>query len=399
MTNQLEIALDYKKQLNKVISDEKHVFGQALFSLMEGAILWFKGEYDASLELFNKALPIFIEHDLNVLITGVYNAYAMIFHNRGDFNQAISFGKKAIQLMKEKGFYWPYPWNGMIETLLVKGDYQLALKYSKQILSICEENHNQTGVLHRLRIIATIYYHKGDFENAFNWVKQSLLKSEAIKDLRGQAWSLNLIGATFYQIGNPNRAIDYFQQALKLTKEFHDDFGGYGYSTRYIQANLAKALSSKGDFDQALELMQNALISAKEQESSWFDDDTYLMIGEILFKKGEYQLARKQLQNSLALCEKYGTPLSSSIVRYYLILTNCELDSIAEANEYLQQLEIIGKDTANQRIYQQIQIAKGFILKKSPRAFMKAKAQEIFPQITEKKAFPLIQPCLQCSIY
>jgi tetratricopeptide (TPR) repeat protein len=386
LTNQVEIALEYKKQLKDITSDREHVFGQAFVSLLEGAILWIKGEYEKSFELFKKALPIFIEQDLHVLIVGVYNAYAMIFHNRSDFDQTILYAEKAIQLMKKKGFYWPYPWNGMIDTLVVKGDYQSALRYSKQILAICEENRNQTGVLHRLRNIATIYYHKGDFEDALNWVQQSLVKSEAFKDIRGQAWGLNLIGAASYQTGNPNQAIDYFQQALTFTKEFRDEFGGYGTTSRYIQANLAKALSLKGDFDQALELMQTAMTLAKEQESSWFENDTYLMIGEILFKKGEYQLARIQLQNSLAICEKYGNPLFSAFTLYYLILTNCEQDSIAEASEYLQRLERIGEDTASQRIYQLIQIAKGFILKKSPRAVMKAKAQEIFQQITEEES-------------
>jgi tetratricopeptide (TPR) repeat protein len=389
MTNQIEVSLEYLEQLKEIASDGKHVFGQAFTSLLEGGLLWFKGEYEESLELFNKALPIFIKHDLHVLIVGVYNAFAMIFHNKSDFDKAISYAEKAIQLMKKKGFYWPYPWNGMIETLLVKGDYQSALWYTKQILAICEENHNQTAVVHRLRYIAAIYYHKGDFGDALNWCQQSLVKSEALKDIRGQAWGFNVMGAISYQTGNLNQAINYYQQALIFTKEFRDEFGGYGQTASFIQANLSKMYSLKGDFDQALELMQTALTLAKKHESSWFENDTYLIIGEILFKKGEYQLARIQLQNSLALCERYGNLLSSANTLYYLILTSSELDSIAEAREYLQRLEQTGKDTANRRVNLQVQIARGVILKKSPRAVMKAKAQEIFQQITEEESISL----------
>ena len=319
----------------------------------------------------------------------IYNALAMIFQNKSDFNKAISYAEKAIQLMEKKGFHWPYPWGVMIDTHLVKGDYQSALRYAKQILAICEENDNQTEVVQRLQQIASIYYYKGDFPDALNWIQQSFVQSEALKDVQGQAEGLNLMGCISYQTGHLDQAINYYQQALKFTKEFEVEFGGYGRASNTIHANLASMYSLKGNFDQALELMQTALRWAKKHESSWFDNATYLIIGEILFQKGDYQQARIQLQNSLSICEKYGNPLFSASTLYYLVLTNSELDAITEAREYLHQLEQTGKDTANRRVNLQVQIARGIIFKKSPRAVMKAKAQEIFKQIAEEESISL----------
>ena len=389
MNDQLEVALEYLEQFKEITVDENHVFGQAFVSLIEGVILWFKGEYEKSLELFNKALPIFIKQNLNMLIVVIYNALSMIFKNKSDFNKAISYAEKAIQLMEKKGFHWPYPWGVMIDTHLVKGDYQSALRYAKQILAISEENDSQTEVVQRLQQIAGIYYYKGDFPDALNWIKQSLVQSEALKDVQGQAEGLNLMGCISYQAGHLDQAINYYQQALKFTKELEVEFGGYGRASCTIHANLASMYSLKGNFDQALELMQTALRWTKKHESSWFDNATYLIIGEILFQKGEYQQARNQLQNSLSICEKYGNSVSSASTLYYLVLTSCELGAITEAREYLHQLEQTGKDTANQRINLQVQIARGVIFKKSPRAVMKAKAQEIFKQITEEESISL----------
>jgi tetratricopeptide (TPR) repeat protein len=389
MTNQLEVALEYLEQLKEITADGKHVFGQAFVSLIEGVFLWFKGEYEKSLELFNKALPIFIKQDLHVLIVVIYNALAMIFQNKRDFDKAISYAEKAIQLMEKKGFHWPYPWGVMIDTHLVKGDYQSALRYAKQILAICEEDDNQTEVVQRLQQIASIYYYKGDFNDALNWIQQSYVQSEAINDIRDQTEGLNLMGCISYQTGKLDQAINYYQQALMFTKKVHDEFGGYGHHSSIIKSNLASVYSLKGDFDQALEIMKSVETRTKKHESSWFDNATYLIIGEILFQKGDYQQAKIQLQSSLAICEKYGKPLSSAYTLYYLVLTSAELDVITEAREYLQRLEQTGKDTANRRVNLQIQIARGVIFKKSPRVVMKAKAQEIFKQITEEESISL----------
>ncbi|MHA2244795.1 MAG: tetratricopeptide repeat protein [Candidatus Hodarchaeales archaeon] len=389
ITNQLEVALEYVKLLKEITADGKHIFSLALVSLVEGAIFWFNGEYKKGLELLNKALPIFVKQDLHVLIVGVYNAFALIFRNKSNFEKSISYGEKAIQLMEKKGFYWPHPWDMIIGTHLVKGDYQSALRHAKQVLTICERNDNQTEVVQRLQQIASIYYRKGDFNDALNWTRRSVELSDTLKDISGQAEGFNIMGNISYQIGNLDQAINYYQQALTFTKEFRDEFGGSGQASNVYQANLASVYSLKGDFDQALELMQTALTWTKKHESSWFDNATYLIIGEILFKKGDYQQARIQLQNSLAICEKYGTPLFSAYTLYYLVLTSSELDELTEAKEYLQRLEQTGKDTADLRVTLQARIARGVFFKKSPRAVMKTKAQEIFKQITEEEIISL----------
>lgn len=386
LINQFEVASEYLEKLKEITTDGKHVFGQAFVSLLEGAIPWLKGEYEKSLELFNKALPIFVEHDLHVLIVGVYNAFASIFQSKNDFDKAISYGEKAIQLMKKKGFHWPFPWGMIIETHIIKGDYQSALRYAKQVLTICEGNHNQTEIVKRLQQIASIYYHKGDFNDALNWTRQSIVQSEAIHDIRGQAGGFNLMGCISYNMGNVDQAINYYQQALIFTNEFRDEFGGYGMASSAIQANLARMYSLKGNFDQALELMQTVLIWVKKQGPSWYDNSAYLIVGEILFKKGDYQEAKIQLQTSLAMSEKYGDLLLYANTLYYLVLVSSELNMITEAGGYLQLLEQTGKDTANKRVNLQVQIARGVIFKKNPRAVMKTKAQEIFAQITENES-------------
>ena len=389
LINQFEVASEYIEKLKEITVDGKHVFGQAFVSLLEGAIFWLKGEYEKSLELFNKILPILIKQDLHVLIVGVYNAFANIFLSRSDFDKAISYGEKAIHLMEKKGFHWPFPWGFLIETHLVKGDYRSALRYAKQVLTICEGNHNQTEVVKRLQQIASIYYRKGDFNDALNWTRQSLGQSESLNDIRGQTEGFNLMGCISYNIGNVDQAINYYQQALTFTKEFRDDFGGHGMASSAIQANLARMYSLKGDFDQALEMMQPVLTWAKKQGPSWVDNRTYMIVGEILFKKGAYQEAKNQLQTSLAICEKYGEHMSFANSLYYLVLVCCELNTITEAKGYLQLLEQTAKDTANRRVNLQVQLARGVIFKKSPRAVMKTKAQEIFKQITEEEIVSL----------
>ncbi|PWI49096.1 hypothetical protein CEE45_02835 [Candidatus Heimdallarchaeota archaeon B3_Heim] len=373
----------------KRLNSTNHVFGQAFSSFLNAGSHWFKGDFKKSIEGFTKSLPSFEEHKIYTLTVGVYNAFATISLMKGEFEKAIRFAEKGIHVMQQQGFYWPYPWNAVIGAYLNKGDTQTALKYAKQRLTLMEELQNHKGIVKQLRWFAQIYYAKTEYEKALFWTEKSLTYAEKSKNKREHVWALELIGIIYYQMGKLDPAVNYLQQALTLSKELREEFGGEGLTTCYVQANLAELYSMRGDFDQALKLMESGLALMEKHESSWFQHDFYLTMGTILMKKGDYIQAREQLHTSLALHEKYGDILTSADTLYYLVLVNSELDELEAAQRYLHQLKQLTSTTTDPKITQQIQLAQGIIYKKSPRAVMKAKAQEIFQQITNEEKIEL----------
>ncbi len=389
MTNQVETAEKYRKEIYNRMNDINHVFGQDFSLSMSAGFQWFRGEYEASIEGFAKTLSTFEGNKLYTLVVGVLNAHATIYLMKGEFEKAIEHAEEAIQVMNQHGFYWPYPWNVVMGAYLNKGDTETSLKYTKQRLILMEEFQNHKGIIKQLRWIAQIYYTKAEYEEALKWTEKCLPHTIRSKNLREQVWVLELIGIIYYQMGKLDPAIKYLQQALTLSKDLRKEFGGEGITTGHVQANLAELYSMRGDFDQALELMESSLALMENHESAWYQYNFYLTMGTILMKKGDFLKAKTQLQKSLALNKKYGNIELLADTLYHLVLVNCELDSVDEAQQYFQQLEQLSRTTTDPKVTQQIQIAKGIIYKKSPRAVMKAKAQEIFQHIAREEKIEL----------
>ncbi|MFX0091615.1 MAG: tetratricopeptide repeat protein [Candidatus Hodarchaeota archaeon] len=392
-TNQLAIALERLNQFKATTSADSHLFGRAFALFLEGGLLWFQGDLEQGLALYHQALPLLDQHGLHWLIGMVFNGLAWMYYLQGDFVQALSYAEQAIHLMESKGFYFPQPWNALFNIYRAKGAYSEALRVTQQRLAFCEANHNHPGILQSTRLIASLYADQGDFTAALKWARQSLTHSEVVNDKWGQASSFSLLGHFYSQLGRFEQAIHSFHQALAVDKELppknRTHFGQFHFSSG-IQAALAELYSLKGDFDQALEFMQTALTQVKADDA-YFSDTAlyYLGLGKILFKKGDYLQAQTQFQNSLAFSERHGNPLFLATALYYLVLTCSELDARDEAQDYLHQLEQIRTDTAQRLINHQWQIAKGVLFKKSPRASMKVKAQEIFQLIMAEELVDL----------
>ncbi|MCC3542739.1 MAG: tetratricopeptide repeat protein [Microcoleus sp. PH2017_22_RUC_O_B] len=95
-----------------------------------------------------------------------------------------------------------------------------------------------------------MYANQGDVEKAIAFYQESLELEEKIGNVQGKAATLNNLAGIYANLGEVEKAIAFYQQSLELKEKI-------GKTATF--AMLGQLLAAQGDFDQALNYLQQSL--------------------------------------------------------------------------------------------------------------------------------------------
>lgn len=158
-----------------------------------------------------------------------------------------------------------------------------------------------------------------------DWSKQAL-------DQYTEATYKNIVGLLFSVIADYSKAIKYFKEGLDC--EIDDIKKGK------MLNNLASIYSSQGRYDDALELLLEALaISEVPKLKREHDQVAHLgSIGNVYFQQGDYQKALIYINKAIQIAEKIKNNESLCIWRFSLAAIYRNLGKYEEAIELLNNL-------------------------------------------------------------
>jgi tetratricopeptide (TPR) repeat protein len=182
-------------------------------------------------------------------------------------------------------------------------EYEKALSYNEQSLSIAREqgDRKQEGMV--LNSIAMIYQDMGKSELALEYYQQSFSMAREVGDREGEGMTMNNLGLFYWAQGKYEEALSCLEQCLSIAQEVGDKIVE-GTTLNYItdiydaQGNSAKALEYH---KQALVIAQELGDRAGEAESRWNIGRTYENLGN-LAKAEEY------ISQAVQIAEKIGSP-------------------------------------------------------------------------------------------
>ena len=237
-----------------------------------GIIHMYKGDYDQALEFYFKSLKIAEDilneakelsekQDAQEGMSTSYNNIGIIHAQKGDYDQALDFFLKSLQLVEELGDK-----NGMANSynnvgLIHKkeGDYDQAIDFYFKSLKISEELGDKNGMANSYNNIGSIYSDKGDsqldkeiqrdeYNQALDFYFKSLQLFEEIGDKNSMAASYNNIGSLYLMQGKPKEAKEQQLLALNIALEI-----GAKPQMYFAYNSLAQCDSALGNFRGAYE--------------------------------------------------------------------------------------------------------------------------------------------------
>lgn len=267
---------------------------------------------------------------------------------------------------------------GMI--YLWKGEIDRTWEYGQQSLALREKLGHKKEIADSLVYFGWFYRLKGELDQAMEYGQQSLALAKELGHKLAIGWSLYLIGNIYAAKGELDRALEKHQQSLVLAEEL-----GSKLLIAWLLNIIGYTYLLKGELDQALEYGQQSLVLHEELDLKPAIAVVRNTIGEIYHQRGDLEQAVAHLEQSLALFEKSGVNSFMAWPLFHLISIAIDTASFDRAQLYLQRLQQLNEQEDNKRISMIYRVAEALVLKTSPRARHRVKAEELLEQVAKEE--------------
>ncbi|MBC7862981.1 MAG: tetratricopeptide repeat protein [Bacteroidia bacterium] len=282
--------------------------GQAQSEHQLGVCSFYKGNYSNSIGHYENALILWqklIElSDKTLSAEGkkgrakTIGNMAIIYQARSDYQKAIEYYLKALQMNEELGDK-----NGIARDLLNIGtvykdqaEYSRALEYYFRSLKISEESDLKEMEANILGNIGIVYQNEGDQKSAIDYLLKSLKMSEEIGLKKLYANNLANIGNVYRKLRINKKALAYFERALKINEEMNDQVA---FSKNL--GNLGNIYLEEGNYPEALRYYKKALIIGEKLGDKDAIATDLGNIGLLYTKTGKLNEAEESLLKALAI--------------------------------------------------------------------------------------------------
>lgn len=216
-------SLDYYvEKTSSMINPDKHPDYHTILSTIKASILFDRGKFDQSLQLFMECLNYYEKTDTRYKCGNILNNIALIYHEWGNFDLALKYYDEALKLEKEYkiGLQEAVVYNNIAEIYKDQQKYTIAIEhYQKTIDFGIEKKAKEYIVLGELGI-AEVYLLKGSFNKAKSMLHQVIKSSQEIGTKEDECYAFYLLAKLYtYQEINPTKAKDYLKRCYAISSE------------------------------------------------------------------------------------------------------------------------------------------------------------------------------------
>ncbi|MHA2252457.1 MAG: tetratricopeptide repeat protein [Candidatus Kariarchaeaceae archaeon] len=268
----LDDVLDPIKEGNAIIEtlsakDPETGTWIALFENIQGNIYYQKGEFDKTLECWQRSLAI--REDIGNLqdIAGSINNIGLIYRTKGELDKALEYYQRGLALYNEIGnpFHIALALNNIGDAYRARGELDRALEYLQRSLALKEDIGNIQDIATTLDNIGLIYRTKGELDKAVDYFQRSLVLEEEIGNNTWTSYTLFYLVLIALDQQDQTRA----QMYLNKLQQLHVSTPN---KKIYLRSQLAEALVLKGSKRMRDKVQAQVLLNQiVNEEVIWFE--------------------------------------------------------------------------------------------------------------------------------
>jgi tetratricopeptide (TPR) repeat protein len=346
---------------------------EALFFRMRGIIQRKKGQYESSIQFFEKSLKYFksVKNDFEILQDLIsISKTPLVDESSEQVKKAREQAKELIAKLKND--FYQVGLNFILMWLEEQPDVQKQYQDALQILKRYGDERNIAWLNFNFGGYFTLF--KGDFDTGLMYYNKALALFETLKNYQGLAIT-NIRIANAYRVkGDFKLAFDYCYRGIAVCEQYDNKA-----DLTYAYANLGGMHQVLGNLEKAMELFTKGLALCEQGYSDmheWF----LRAVGEIYLAKNDLEKAKEYFKKAL---ETTYVALSQAQLLLQLVILALENDSIAEAQKYYQQFIDFPKPPVFFIVTQYKLLAEALILLKNQRISHKYQALKIFQEVAK----------------
>ncbi|MHA2007785.1 MAG: tetratricopeptide repeat protein [Promethearchaeota archaeon] len=282
-----EKALERIKQVEELLKSLSQEPGveykqrEASILFYKGWVHWMKGEIDVALELEYHSLALREELGdlMNIAYTRLFIAWLIGLH-KGEINQALKDGERALVLAKESGnkYYIALGHNILAALHCFIGDIDHGKLLYEESLVIFKEFNNKERMAVLFNNISEIYIKKGDFDSALKYLEESIALSYDLSDTKVISFPYDKMIQILVEKGDIELAKQFLDKFEELSKKLNDPETNHFYL--FNKALILKKSSRAINRGKAEEIFKQLLDEAGENVQ--FVVDVLLNLCELL---------------------------------------------------------------------------------------------------------------------
>ncbi len=231
------------------------------------------------------------------------NQMCRIYHNLGQFQEALDYGEVSVQLASKTGdlvgMARAYKILGMV--LRQQSKYSEALEKLKDALKIFVEVGNKEDTAQTLNNIGTVYNQLGANIITLEYYLRSLKIHREMGNKKGVAVCYNNIGVVYESLGKYREALNYYQDALKMDKEL-----GHERDRGDILCNIGEIYFKMKEYHRAYSYYSQSMQLCREVQHIWGEANTLNHIANYHVALENYEKAMTTCYRVITLCREIG---------------------------------------------------------------------------------------------
>ena len=285
------------------------------------------------------------------LMINYYTDFASLHSMMGKYEQSIKSYKEAIELGKKldkRTFSEMFSYWQLGRLYLILGQKDIALKYYLEAMSKNKEDMPVYQVVMNYMMLGNFYLKEmKQPDEAMKYLQLGLeeLKKIGMNVFKDQYTALCIqnMGQVYLEKGDYDKAIEKMEESLKIFEETCKNYGSQGdYYLVWNYDLLGKVYQKKGDQDKALMYMNKAVEFAEKRPAFAIKPGAYNYLGNFYYDTEEFSKALEAYKESLKAAEKISSPSLLWEVYFSLGKTYEKLGNLQEAyNAYDNSIKII----------------------------------------------------------
>jgi len=342
------------------------------------------GKFEEALQLMNK----FEEKEGLSLLEKIscYTLKSAVFANMGKKEEFIKFATMAFQISQgqepnlqlldaylEMAHASIFDWKRDIARDLIIKSGEIIKNLTQEPLT---ELDRRKSYLAYLKAILCAY--KGEYERAVECAEHALTLREKLGLKVEVVNSLSHIKNLYYTKGDFDQALKYTERCLTRANEIE-----YLREIQLCHTSYGLIYSSKGEIDIGIEHQIKALAIAEKLNDFFLIGASLNNLGINYQQQRHFDLAQEHFDKSFKFFREVGTPGYTVLDSlFHLALDKGDLEG---AKKYLDQIKQLNDNLGWKDIDLNYRIDMAVLLKTSPRALNRGKAEEILKQAVEEE--------------
>jgi len=221
-----------------------------------------------------------------------YNLLAKLASVKKSSSTAIEYGHKALELSSRLGNQYEkaHALYNIGYALINLNKISEAEKMMGECREICETLKDWRRLAKVLNVLADTACYRGNFDQALKYYDEALTINESMENRYSQSLILNNLGTVYFSIKKYQEAEESYQKSLQICQEIDDREG-----EAIALSNLGELYAETREFRKGTEFNEQALTISLEIGSEWGEMSARVILAICYREMGDLQAARDEL--------------------------------------------------------------------------------------------------------